>query len=84
MTEKEFLYAALCDGGVKGEKQAQAYIEKNPKYDYDNDDWMKAMCVKRGFNIPNRPGWTRMSGGGKTTCFGQKTGFIEDDEIGRR
>ena len=40
MTEKEFLYAAFCNYGQKGQDKAQKYIEENPKADYSCDDWV--------------------------------------------
>lgn len=39
MTEKEFLYAALCNFGQKGQYKARKYIEENPKAEYSCDDW---------------------------------------------
>lgn len=40
MSEKEFLYAALCNYREKGREKAQKYIEENPKSEYDCDDWI--------------------------------------------
>lgn len=40
MTEKEFVYAALCNHGAKGKGKALEYIAKNPKDDYSCDDWV--------------------------------------------
>lgn len=40
MTEKEFLYAAECNGGEKALKKAKEYIKEHPKDDYECDDWV--------------------------------------------
>ena len=40
MTEKEFLYAALCNHGQIGKEMAQKFIEDNPKAEYSCDDWI--------------------------------------------
>lgn len=78
MSEKEFLYAARVEGGKKAEEHVKAYIAANPKDDYGSEDWMKAMNVKRGFKIMNRPGWSSMHGGGKTTRYSHKCGLDKD------
>jgi hypothetical protein len=40
MTKEEFLYAARCNFHKSGLAKAQKYIEKNPKDDYDDKDWV--------------------------------------------
>lgn len=80
MTEKEFIYAAKCNGGKKAEELVKAYIAKNPKDDYDMEDWMKAMNVERGFKVFNRPGWSSLGNGNKTTCFSFKGGLANDNK----
>ena len=78
MTGKEFLYAAKVEGGRKAEEQAKAYIAEHPKADYDTDDWMKALAVKRGFKLLNRPGWSSMGDGNRTTRYSYKCGLDKD------
>lgn len=40
MTDKEFLYAALCNYRAKGQEKARKYIEENPKGEYTCEDWV--------------------------------------------
>lgn len=53
VTEKEFIYAALCNFGAKGKEKAQQYTVNNPKEDYSCDDWVAVFhsdteCIKTG------------------------------------
>lgn len=72
MNEKEFIYAAQCNGGASGAAKARTYIENNPKDDYDTDDYTAAMMPSRTFKTKRQIGWSSLGDGNRTTCFSRK------------
>lgn len=71
MTEKEFVYAAMCNFGAKGKAKALEYISENKKDAYSADDWIAVFHsdpepIKTGANRHgmsricerNNSGWT--------------------------